>query len=144
MPLWIHEILHFSIFAVMYGITSRFYKPFKDVRHFIIGFISAVLIDFDHLLDYFLFNGFSKFNLFEFLSCDFYNVAGKAFILFHGWEYLAVILIAAILLKKTKWSAVAFAFALGMFAHLLFDTYVNGLPDYFYFISLRILNGFTL
>lgn len=144
MPLWIHESLHLSIFAVLYFLVSLFYKPFKDVRHFLIGFISAVLIDLDHVLDYFLFNGFSKFDLFEFLSCKFYDDAGRAFVLFHGWEYLAALLSVGFLIKKSKWRSVIFAFALGMFAHLLLDSLVNGLPNYFYFFSLRALNGFKL
>jgi len=144
MPLWIHEILHFSLFAVAYGLLSIIYKPFKDVRHFIIGFFSAVLIDLDHVVDYFIFNGFSRFNLFEFLSCKFYEESGRAFVIFHGWEYLIILLFVGVVTKKSKIKSVIFAFALGMFVHLTFDTIVNGLPDYFYFVSSRALQGFRL
>lgn len=144
MTLWIHEILHFSLYAVAYGTISLFYKPFKDMRHFIVGFLSAVLIDLDHVIDYFIFNRFSSFNLFEFLSCEFYDTAGKAYVIFHGWEYLAVLLVTGILLRKSKWQAVLFAVCLGMFVHLSFDTIVNGLPDYFYFLTSRAINGFRL
>ena len=128
----------------MYYLMSLIYKEFKDMRYFLVGTLTAIFLDMDHVLDYLIFNHFSRFNLREFLTCEFYASAGIAHVYFHGWEYLVLLLLAFICTKKGVVKNVLFALALGMFAHLLFDTIINGLPDYFYFITLRSVHQYKM
>lgn len=107
------------------------------------AFLGGVLIDLDHFIDHFITFGFN-FNYDYFIKGEYFLRSGKAYILFHGFEYVALFGIAAILLKSKKRKMILSALAFGMLFHLLIDTFLFANPIRGYFILYRILHGFNV
>jgi len=99
--------------------------------------------DMDHFIDYFLALGF-KFDLGYFSHGYQFLQSGKIYMLFHGWEYVIILLAVAFLVKKQLvLKSVSFALALGMFFHLCFDTFQNdGMSVKAYSIIFRASKNF--
>lgn len=142
MPLWLHELLHFTTYSVMYLFVSRIYLSFKKFAYFLVGILSAIFVDLDHLIDYLLYTNFQRFDLSEFLSGEGYDALGVGFVIFHGWEYVILLITFGFIIKNKSVKNILYVLALGLFAHLFFDTLANGLPDYFYFITLRASHNY--
>ena len=113
-------------------------------------FLSAVFIDLDHLLDYFIFyhpkDFFHPFQFIRerlgfFLSCSWFR--GKVVLVFHSFELLAVLFVLGAI-----YSRAVFFIALGMAFHLSLDIFWNVIIKNrskritFYFISYRAAKGF--
>jgi len=152
MPLSLHLSIHL-FFALLAGliIWLIYKKPFLS---FLGGILGGFIIDFDHFIDYFLVFGF-KFkyeyfsNGYQFLKSD------KMYVLAHGWEYVIILLILALILsnKKSKTNTTirttrAFrtfilALALGALFHLATDVVINdGMTAKTYSIIFRAKNNF--
>ncbi len=117
----------------------------KPVPSFLAGFLGGVFIDLDHLLDYFLAFGFS-FNLSYFLQGYEFLKSDKIYVIFHGWEYLVVLVVLVLLIKSNLWlKSAILALFLGSFFHLLVDVTINhGMTFKSYSLSYRMLNNFDL
>jgi hypothetical protein len=147
MPLSLHISIHvFSGLVAGYFVWRLWKKPLPA---FISSFAGAVLIDFDHFIDYFLAFGMNfsaswRINYFtngyQFLKTD------KIYILFHGWEYIIIFLILGLFIFKKKTARTVFvALALGMLFHLTYDTNANaGMRFRSYSIIYRAENNFDL
>jgi hypothetical protein len=100
---------------------------------FILG---GVLVDLDHLLDYFCYSRGS------FSLADFINVrhlkAGKVYLFLHSWELDLLLLLAAPLVK----SSVMFLLGLGLTLHLLIDQ-AQRKNKLFYFLFYRFSKDFN-
>ena len=100
--------LHFVIACLLawlfFRLTGAWLWP-------ILSFIGGVLIDTDHLLDYFFYYGF-KFSLKDFLGHK-YLASGKSYLIFHSVE---IILLVWVLSIFALW---LIPLATGMTVHLL-------------------------
>lgn len=107
--------------------------------------MGGVLIDLDHFIDYFLAFGFT-FNLNYFIHGYQFLKSDKIYILFHGWEYVILLLTVSWLIKSNiKIKAAVLALALGMFFHLGIDAVTNeGAQFRTYSIIYRAKNNFDL
>jgi di/tricarboxylate transporter len=143
MSLSFHISIHFlSGLLAGYFVWKLWKKPLPA---FLSSFLGAVVIDFDHFIDYFLAFGFNfKLNYFtngyQFLKTD------KIYILFHGWEYAIIFLILGLFIFKNKTAkTIFFALALGMLFHLTYDVSANaGMRFRSYSIIYRAKNNFNL
>lgn len=142
------EILHFLIALLLFLIFLQFYKPFVAAFAFIFGFF----IDVDHFVDYFYYlNKFDKpFSLYQFFTGEGFRACGKVIIPLHGWEWVALLLLFALVLrleffKGKVWrtlSQILIVSAVSMFAHVLTDALTNGMYFYSYSFLYRFANRF--
>ncbi len=110
---------------------------------FIGGFLGEFFIDVDHLFDYFAAYG-ATFRLDYFLKSYMFDKLHKSFVLFHAWEWVIIALIAAYFAKRRALRYLLAAIALGMFLHLIYDTYYNHFLILGYSIIYRVIHGFDL
>ncbi|MBU4299207.1 hypothetical protein KJ636_04145 [Patescibacteria group bacterium] len=132
--------VHFTISAAVglaFGLIFKSY--FIGMASWLIGWA----IDFDHLMDYFIY--LLKFktrpNLGEFLSGDFFKKLGKIYILAHGWEYL--ILFITVGSFTLPWQLVL-AIALSYSLHLFLDQLACNTNKWMYFLIYRIKVNFNV
>ena len=108
----------------------------------IFALISGVVIDIDHLFDYFLAVGPSfAYNLF--INRQTYLQTGKMYILLHAFEYVAVLIFLTLYAKNKKTKMIITALMLGLLFHLLTDIVLFSLPFTTYFITYRIITNFN-
>ena len=141
MPLLEHELLNLCASLVIGLLIGGLFR--KRIIALAAAFMGAVLIDLDHLFDYFLaFNFHFKLNYFlkgyEFLKND------KIFVLFHAWESVVVLLLLSFFAQKKNSAVAAFsaALALGLFFHLMIDTQVNHMYPQSYSLIYRVTHQF--
>ena len=141
MNLLAHLSIHFALSVIAGFIAWKLWK--QPLVSFFGAIMGGVLVDMDHFIDYFLELGFN-FNLNYFIQGYQFLQSGKIYILFHGWEYVIILLVAAYLAKKRLiLKSVLFAAAVGLFFHLSFDLYVNdGVMIKTYSVVYRLTNNF--
>ena len=104
-------------------------------------FLSGILIDIDHHLDYW-FNEkkfpFRYRDLVEFCSIENKN-RGKLYLIFHSYELLFLFWWAVLYLQL---GVIWLGMAIGLTVHMLFDQLFNPLKRFAYFLTYRILVGF--
>ena len=125
------EIMH-----VLFALVSVFvvWKKTKSRKLALTTVLVAILVDVDHLVDYFSFYGF-KFNLANFLEGKYFKVTQKAYVPFHAWEW---VILLGIIAKNRGWKSYFTAIALGLFAHLVYDS-ISQSSFLFYSIGYRAL-----
>jgi hypothetical protein len=143
MSLVFHLFLHVLSALIARYIVWRFWR--SPIISFGAAFLGAVLIDLDHLIDYFLAFGF-HFNLTAFIAGEQFAKSDKIYVLFHGWEYSILLAIVAWFLKgHVRVQGAICALALGMFFHLLIDVNINhGMTIPGYSLSYRYLKGYRM
>lgn len=123
MSLVFHLSLHVLTAFIAGYIVWRFWR--RPILSFGSAFFGAVLIDLDHLIDYFFAFGL-HFNLRSFVHGEQFAQNDKIYVLFHGWEYVILLLGVAWLVKSNiKLKVAALALSLGAFFHLVIDVNVN-------------------
>jgi hypothetical protein len=115
-----HIAISLSIGGVLWLLT-------RSVPSVLVSLLVGVLMDLDHILDYYLW----------LVKED----RQRLFLLLHGYELFPPILIAAILLG---WHPLLLAGALAFLAHLLTDQFSNRARPLTYFLTYRALKGFRL
>lgn len=143
MGLTLHLSVHvLTAFVAGYMVWRIWRKPLVS---FGAAFFGAVLIDLDHLVDYFFAFGL-HFDLASFLQGAQFDKNEKIYVLLHGWEYVILLLILAWLIRKNIQLKVGIlAFALGAFFHLVLDTNINqGMSVKGYSILYRSVQGFEM
>lgn len=141
LPLSLHISIHIILSILAGFIVWKVWK--KPAASFISALISGVAVDFDHFIDYYLAFGWN-FNLyyfkqgFEFLRSD------KMYTLFHGWEYVIMLLLAVLIFRAKAVKTVFLALALGLFFHLSADVIIDGMPAKSYLIIYKIKNNFDI
>ena len=138
---------HFIVTSV---IAFFLWLKYRDFRLVIITYFMGVLIDIDHLFDYFFYvSSFAyragwHFNLSEFLNPSVYvKPTGKVFVLLHGWEYLPILWFIAKKLKR-KIPGIFLALFFPYFCHLLIDQSPFVRATFAYFFFNRLINNFNL
>ena len=131
------EIVHFILSIIAGVIVGYFMHNWWAVP---VALISGFFIDADHLIDYFIYHR-AKFNLREFFSGKTFDLSGKVYIFFHGYEYALVFAIIGLLLPNLSW--LFFSLALSNMFHLIFDTISNKPIWPTYFITYRLAKRFS-
>jgi len=141
MPLYTHLSIHLAFSFLAGFIVFKIYKNAKI--SFISTLISGFFVDFDHFIDYFLAFG-SKFNLNYFINGYQFLKSDKIYILFHGWEYVIVLLAFLIIIKDKLFKTVFLGLALGLIFHLTSDVVIDGIHPKTYYLIQRIKSGFNV
>ncbi len=132
--LFIHELLHILI---AFPFAYLLYKKTNSIRLVILLYCFTLLMDADHLVDYFAYYGF-HLNIVNFFKMDFFRLTKISYVPLHGWEWLSIVGIFA---YKRGWKSFWMVIFLGMMAHLILDT-LNVGSFWFYSIIFRYLHGF--
>lgn len=143
MLLWLHLFIH-VVFAVLAGLIVWKFCGQKIIS-FAAAFAGGVLIDLDHLIDHFAAFGFS-FDFFSFIQGEHFAVNDKIYVLFHGWEYVILLIVVVWLIKSNiKLKTAILALAVGAFFHLLVDVNINhGMTYTGYSVIYRAVNGYKM
>lgn len=114
----------------------------KDITLAGASCLSAFICDMDHVIEYGAYCIIHKVRptIREFFSGEYFEKKGKICIIFHAYEYLALLIIAAIYSSDP----VIVGAALGYALHLILDTIGNDCTFAGYCISYRISVGFKL
>ena len=121
-------------------ISSFVYYVFNSLPAFISSLVGGLLIDIDHLIDYYLDQGinFKVRNFFIWCHSDHWT---RLTLFLHSFE-LVFILWGSIIVFNL--GVVWVGFAIGFSQHLVFDMIFNGkkIKVYSYFFLYRFANGF--
>ena len=102
--------------------------------------ISGVLIDCDHVLDYF-WEFRKRFRVKEFFDIH-YNEKNLFFmVIFHSWELLALLSICAFSMSWNPWIV---GVTIGFTQHIILDQIFNTSNRWTYFFFWRLRNGFNM
>ena len=99
----------------------------------------GVLLDLDHLIDYWYAERRLPRDLDDFRSGRYFVRSGRLFVLFHGYEYLPLLYLGWRALRGRQAALVAVGAVL---LHLLADQLVNYLKPLGYFVSYRVAHRF--
>lgn len=123
--------------AASAAISFVVYLYFKSVSCAIISFLSGILIDLDHILDFCLGYGIKRYNLF---FKKIYAVDLKKLILFfHSYEIVILLWLGIAIIPLGKYWI---SFTVGLTQHLLFDQFINPITFRGYFLLYRIYHKF--
>ena len=102
-------------------------------------FLSGVLIDVDHYLEYWIIKKKFPFRFKDLQDfCDF-SETKKTYLIFHGYEFLLILWFLIFFLQlNLVWLGVI----LGLTVHMIFDQFTNPIKPLFYFIIFRIRHNF--
>lgn len=125
----------------MIGTAVAFY--FRSVTCGVVSFLAGVMIDIDHLFDYWMEYGFRRFTVKRFYTCSYRVRYDRLTLIFHSYELIIILwLMIGVFSLSNIWKAVA----IGLTQHLLFDHFrnlFNGKLDRFgYFLTFRLKNKF--
>ena len=141
MNLFLHLLIHF-FFSLLAGfLVFRIWK--KPLASFASAIFGGVLVDSDHLIDYLLAFGY-HFRLDYFTQGYQFLKSDKIYILFHAWEYVAVLLLIALLVKNKTARSIALGLGIGLFFHLSTDVVIDAVPIRTYSIIYRAENNFEI
>ena len=104
-----------------------------------LSLIFGVLVDLDHLIDYWYSEGRICFDTHTFLKTRYWQKSGRLFVFFHAFEYLPLVFLVWHAWKGRKWAVAATA---AMSSHVLADHMANELRPLGYFILYRLAHGF--
>lgn len=108
----------------------------KKIEPSVAAAFSTVICDFDHVLEYGMYCIRQKVkpNLKCFFSGKYFQEKGTLYIVFHGYEYLLLLILIAIVLFRNQsgFAAILVSAIIGYFFHLLMDVIGNdcGIPAY--------------
>lgn len=132
----IDEVIHFSLSIFAGVIVGYFTNNWWAVP---VALISGFFIDTDHLIDYFIYRR-GKFSLKEFLSGKTFDLSGKLYLFFHGFEFAIILAVIGLLVPHLSW--LFFSLALSNLFHLIYDTVSNKPVWPAYFFTYRIAKKF--
>lgn len=136
-----HESLHLLLTSL---IAFFLYHRFKTLKLVLVAFLVIILLDADHLFDYFLYV-FSSNNFSHPFSVNYFQGSSKVFVLLHGWEWsLPLWLISRKIGKRKKLVGLEWAVTLSYLGHLLIDQLSYTSNPLAYFLTFRLLTGFDL
>ncbi|MDD5135784.1 MAG: hypothetical protein PHX20_04960 [Candidatus Omnitrophica bacterium] len=119
-------------------ISALFLAYFRSVGYAAICFLSGVLIDGDHIIDYYLNRGLTL-NILKIYKCCLTNSLKKIYVILHSYELVLFLWAAIYIFGLSKfWQAIA----VGMTQHILLDQIANPVTAFAYFFVYRAANGF--
>ncbi len=120
-------------------ISALVWIYFKSFGCAAASFLSGILIDLDHLIDYYANHGFTLRVKTMYDTCR--NIRfNKLYIILHSYELIVLLWILIYLLSLPNiWKAIA----IGLTQHLILDQLTNPIRRPGYFIVYRIAHGFS-
>jgi hypothetical protein len=128
-------IHHIAISTVVSG---TLYVTTRSFGLAAVSFISGVFIDLDHLIDYMIQHGFPRSSK-KFFRYFYEEKYKKITLIFHGWEWLIVLAIAA---KLTNWNFWITGVLIGFGQHIVADRLYNITTFRSYSLLWRWRKGF--
>ena len=101
--------------------------------------VSGILIDLDHLLDYYLFKGFTL-SYRKFSEAIYKSTLPRFILIFHSYEL--IVFLWVLVLFGAGVGPVGLGVVIGMTLHILLDQIFNKHQPYAYFFIYRALRGF--
>jgi len=141
MDLLVDELKH-AISYLIFVLAAYLIFGFFNLYGFLLGFVVTIFIDADHLVDYFLSEGF-HLNLHKFFSGVHFKKTHRVFVVAHGWEYVFVLLVILIFLKNPFYKILLTYVIIGMAAHLIYDSLHNRPKWFAYFFVGRAIHKFN-
>lgn len=137
LPLDWDELIHFLIAS---GIAIYIYWRYRKWSLVLIVYAAGFLIDFDHLVDFWIDVGWSA-DLSQFLRAEYFMEANRLILPLHAPELLVPTWLIAWYYRRFD---IAWAITLGLCGHLIFDILSNNVYWHTYFLSVRIYYWFDL
>ena len=120
--------------------STLFFLVFKSWTIAVVSFISGVLIDCDHIIDYF-WEYRKRFIVKEFFYVRYYGKALFCMAIFHSWELLALLSICAFSMSWNPW---ILGVTIGLTQHIILDQIFNeDIISLKFFFFWRLKNGFN-
>jgi hypothetical protein len=102
-------------------------------------FLSGILIDTDHYLEYIIFRKKFPFRYQDLVEFCNDTTVNKQYLAFHAYEFLFVLWLSIYFFALGKiWAGIA----LGLTTHMLLDQWTNPIKPLFYFMTFRFKNQF--
>ena len=144
--LFFHELTHLLLTLLAGGITWLLFlrdtnKCKKTALTLIGAFLGEFLLDIDHLFDYVIAFG-THFRLDYFLAGKMFTTLQKTYVPLHAWEWVILLAIIIYFIKNHSWKVFLTALTLGMFFHLIYDTWFNHITLFGYSLIYRLLHNF--
>ena len=138
---YIIEVFVNECFHVLAGLCASLllYVLYRDIKVSLLCFVVSILVDVDHLYDFFVAYGFS-FDYKKFWTFDFFGKNQKIILPLHGWEYCVVLFALSLLFNNI----IILGVASGLAAHYFVDTFTNFVVPGTYFILYRYKIGFNI
>jgi hypothetical protein len=142
MPTVLSNLIIYELFHGLVALPFAYliYKKTKSIKYAFFVMLFTYLIDLDHLIDYFSYYGYS-FNLYNFSNVDYFTYSGKAYVVFHAWEWVAAFGLLAYLRKR--WNSIFTIITFALLPHLIVDT-LTLKSVLIYSIIYRIITNFAL
>lgn len=119
-------------------ISGIIYFIFRSLPLFFVSLLTGVLIDIDHVIDYYMQESFTL--KIKNIYCWCFEARSKFFFLFfHSFE---LIFLFWVIIYKFKLGIFWIVFAIGLTQHFMLDILFNPLYTYSYFLFYRIIKGF--
>ena len=127
----IHVIVSLTLSALFWFFTKSLYASFAC-------FISGVLVDLDHLIEFFIHYEKKDFTLRKFFSVCRQMLFEKLYLFFHSCELLILLWLSYSFSKNVYLLAIS----IGYSSHLILDYIGNPLHVYSYFFIRRFMRKF--
>ena len=119
--------------------STLFFVVFKSWTIATVSFFSGVLIDIDHVFDYFL-EFRKRFEVKEFFDVHHNRKILFFMAIFHSWELLALLSICAFLMSWSPWIV---GTIIGFTQHIVLDQIFNKSCKWTYSFFWRMKNNFN-
>lgn len=125
--------------AVSAGVALGFQGIVQSWPATAVCFLSGVLIDLDHHLEYWIIKKKIPFRYKDLWDFCCYNKYPKLFLFFHGYEYLVLLWL---IITVYQLGPLYLGAAVGVTVHVFFDQFTNPVKPLFYFLCYRIHHRF--
>lgn len=129
-----------SHIVITLAISSMIYFAYNSLSLFISSLIGGILIDVDHLFDYYLHRGMD-FRIRRFFAWCYKSQWNTLIIFLHSFELIVIFWLAISMLRLGLFWV---GLAVGVSQHLILDMLFNSgrLSVFSYFFTFRFINGF--
>ena len=145
MRLYLSEILHFSTSLAIFWLMIMIFPVAWPVL-LVAALLGGFFIDADHMIDQIIVFGLDLDPGKLFKGASFFQ-SDKAYIFFHGWEYVPVLIALSFIFKMVgldqNWQAFTLTLAFSMLGHLLVDSLHNEMSWKGYSVINRLRYGFN-
>jgi hypothetical protein len=133
MSLFIHEIIHVALSFLVFFAVWKLSRQTSSIKHLasiiLSSLIGGVLVDLDHLVEYFLAFGL-QFRPDYFLKGYQFLKLDKLYVPFHSWELVFLLFMLIFVLSRifhlgSRIKLSVLSFTLALFFHILVDTATN-------------------
>ncbi len=120
--------------------STLFFVIFKSWKISVSSLLSGVLIDIDHIIDYYREHGINL-RIKQFFEVCHNTKLIRVWLIFHSWELLALLSICAFLMSWDPWIV---GLTIGFTQHIILDQIFNKPDRLAYFFFWRLKNGFNV